>query len=79
MGEKVSLVQLENDVRRKLEEYEHVADAICEEAVRRKQFKQMVTEEEAARKDIKSRIIRLIATGIAAAASLIFYTVYFGW
>lgn len=79
MTKKVSLVQLDNDVRRKLDEYEHVVDSVCEEAVRRRQIKQMVSEEAAARADIKARVIRLIVTSIAAAASLIFYTVYFGW
>lgn len=78
MSEKVSLIRMERDVCGKLEEYEHVVDAVCEESVRRGQIKQMLREEDAARADIKARVIRLILTGIAAAASLIFYKMYFG-
>lgn len=79
MNEKVSIVQMENELCAKLEQYEQLAASAYTEAKNRSHVKQMINEEEKQRAENKARIIRLVAMAGSALGAVIFYKAFFGW
>ena len=79
MEEKVSFLQMENELRSKLEEYEQVAASAYDEAMNRSQIKHKLNEEEKQRAKNKSQITRLVAVAVSALVAVFFYKSFFGW
>lgn len=79
MEEKVSFVHMEDELRSKLEEYEHLAASAYDEAVNRSQIKRQINEEEKQRARSKARTARLVAMAVAALIAVFFYKAFFGW
>lgn len=79
MNEKISIVQMENELCSKLEQYEQLAVTAYTEAMNRSQVKHMINEEEKQRAESKARIIRLAAMAGSALIAVFFYKAFFGW
>lgn len=79
MEEKISFAQMENEVRSKLEGYEHLAASAYDEAMNRSRIKHKLNEEEKLRAKNKARIARILGVAVSVLIAVFFYKSFFGW